>query len=94
MNNEVENKIKELNTKKAKICEQLAVMLSDASKDIMKCAKSGEFVIVDDVFEDVKIPLYDYINVLTDQIFGAKLKYLSVNKMLYNVRNKKSEEDA
>ena len=94
MNNEVENKIKELNTKKAKICEQLAVMLSDASKDIMKCAKSGEFVIVDDVFEDVKIPLYDYINVLTDQIFGAKLKYLSVNKMLYNVRNKKSGKDA
>ena len=94
MNNEVENKIKELNTKKAKICEQLAVMLSDASKDIMKCAKSGEFVIVDDVFEDVKIPLYDYINVLTDQIFSKKLMYLSVNKMLYNVRNKKSEEDA
>lgn len=94
MSNEIEDKIKELNAKKSKICEQLAIMLSDASKDIMKCAKSGEFVIVDEMFEDTKIPLYDYINVLTDQIFSKKLMYLSVNKLLYNIKNKQSEEDA
>lgn len=94
MSNEIEDKIKELNAKKSKICEQLAIMLSDASKDIMKCAKSGEFVIVDDMFEDTKITLYDYINVLTDQIFSKKLMYLSVNKLLYNIKNKQSEEDA